>query len=116
MVEGQFAGQGIERKNAAMFGVIGRLRQAFRFGQINRGDGMVARVPGRVRINAQQNLQPDVQANFFFRFAHRRLFHGFTDVDEASGNGPAQRRVGAFDQYERPVRQVDQLDQYVGSK
>ena len=53
-------------------------------------DRVSARIARRVGIDAEQRAEPDVEAGFLARFAARRVFDGFADVDVAARQGVAR--------------------------
>src|SRR5262249_23297155 len=76
----------------------GGSRSSARAGNIDRGDGLAARVTPGSRVDPEQGTQGDLERGFFQRLADRRLLYGLAEIDETTGNRPAERKILALDQ------------------
>jgi len=74
------------------------------------------RITLRVGIHPEQGRQRYRERRLFPGLAHRRLFDALPDIHKSAGDGPAKRRVAAFNQHYRPSGAVRQLNNNVSSQ
>ena len=83
-------------------GVVASPGAAGRPGQEDRGDGMEARVPGRVRVGPELAEELDLEPRLLARFPDGGRFERFAVIDEAARQGPAGRGIAALDEDDAP--------------
>jgi hypothetical protein len=96
---------GPEHRDVA--GVIPGARRSPATTDEDRRDGVPAGVTGRIRVGVELAHQRDVEARLFPGFPDGRRFQGLAVLDEAAGQGPAERRVPATDQHDGPRPHLD---------
>jgi len=77
---------------------------------IHSGYGLSARIAIRARVDPKQRDEFDLQADLLSRFSNGSAFHAFSEINEAAGNGPAERKILSIDQNDA----IADLDNYVG--
>src|SRR5262249_29013041 len=110
VVEGEPGGQMQPIEQGHAFRVVCGPRSSARAGNIDRGDGLAARITSGSRIDPEQSTQGTLQRGFLQRLANRRLLDRLTEIDEAARNRPAEGKILALDQNDL----VANLDDRVG--
>lgn len=110
MVEGQGAAAVAGVGDHGPPRVVASPGAARRPGQEDRGDGMEARVPGRVRVGPELAEELDVETRLLPRLPDGGRLERLAVVDEAAGQGPARRGIAALDEDDPPPAAVPHLD------
>src|SRR2546423_1456493 len=84
-----------------------QIRACFRPAGIHGGNGVLARIPPRVRVGEQLRDQLDFEAGFLPGLAPAGDPNLLAPVDEAAGDGPASRLVPAQDEDDAAIRSGD---------
>src|SRR5207248_598120 len=109
VVEAQFRPRHLPlAEPARVLRVVGGLqRSATHLAPVDGGDGVLARVAPRIRVDEELLDEVDVETGLLLRLAHARLADLFAVIDESSRDRPAVGDVLAQDEHDAAVAAVD---------